>query len=362
MNNHPHQQTNSEKFVPRLIAWEVTRQCHLKCKHCRGGSLDRLFENEFSTDEIRKVLDNIASFAKPIIILTGGEALVRDDIYDIAEYGNSIGLKMVLATCGMHVTREMIDKMKSVGIQRISLSLDGATAKTHDDFRQLEGSFDGVVETARFAKEAGLEFQINTTVQKYNVDELGQILDLAIELGAASFHPFLLVPTGRAKELVDLEIPPEEYERVLEWTYEKSKQVPITFKPTCAPHYYRIMALKRKEENSAPAASPHGNFMGKGCMGGQSFAFISHVGKLQICGFLDEEAGDLREENYDFKKIWDNSRLFNEIRDIDHYHGKCGYCEFRKVCSGCRARAFAISGDYLDEEPFCIYTPKRKPS
>ncbi|MCP2520110.1 radical SAM protein [Candidatus Aminicenantes bacterium AC-708-M15] len=347
------------KYVPRLIAWEVTRTCHLNCKHCRAGATNKFYEDEFQKEEIFKVLENIASFSKPIIILTGGEPMLREDIYEIASYGTQLGLKMVMAPCGMLITEEEIEKMKKSGIQRISLSLDGANPKTHDDFRQRQGAFNEIIKAAKLAKESGLEFQINTTVQKNNVHELPQILELVVNLGAKAFHPFLLVPTGRAKNLADQEISPEEYERILNWIYEQRQRVPIQFKPTCAPHYYRI--FRQREKGKKRSNSYHGlDFMSKGCMGGQSFAFISHVGKVQICGFLEVEAGDLRKENYDFKFIWDNSPLFQDIRNIDKYNGRCGYCEFRYICGGCRARAFAISGNYLDEEPYCIYQPKRK--
>ncbi len=349
------------KYIPRLIAWEITRTCHLNCKHCRAGATNELYKDEFHKEEIFKVLENIASFSKPIIILTGGEPMLREDIYEIASHGTQLGLKMVMAPCGMLITKEAIEKMKKSGIQRISLSLDGANPRTHDDFRQRKGAFNEVIKAAELAKENGLEFQINTTVQKNNVHELPQILKLAVSLGAKAFHPFLLVPTGRAKKLADQEISPEEYERILNWIYEQREKVPIQFKPTCAPHYYRIFRQREKNKKRITSYSHYElDFMTKRCMGGQSFAFISHIGKVQICGFLEIEAGDLRKENYNFKFIWDNSPLFQNIRNIDQYNGRCGYCEFRYICGGCRARAFAISGDYLNEEPYCIYQPKRK--
>lgn len=349
------------KYIPRLIAWEVTRTCRLNCKHCRAGATNEFYKDEFHKDEIFKVLENIASFSKPIIILTGGEPMLREDIYEITSYGTQLGLKMVMAPCGMLITKEAIEKMKESGIRRISLSLDGANPRTHDDFRQKQGAFDEVIKAAELAKENGLEFQINTTVQKNNVNELPKILELAVHLGAKAFHPFLLVPTGRAKNLADQEISPKEYERILNWIYEQREKIPIQFKPTCAPHYYRIFRQKEKGRKGITSYSPHGfDSMSKGCMGGQFFAFISHLGKVQICGFLEVEAGDLRKENYNFKAIWDNSPLFLSIRNIDQYNGRCGYCEFRNICGGCRARAFAVSGNYLDEEPYCIYQPKRK--
>ena len=348
-------------YIPRLVAWEVTKKCKLNCKHCRASASDRNFSGEFSTEECFKVLDNIASFAKPIIILTGGEPMIREDIYKIAKYGGSLGLRMVMAPCGLLMNKENTLKIKESGIKRISLSIDGANSESHDSFRQVKGAFDSVITAAKIAGETGLEFQINTTVTKLNYKELDRILSLAIELGAVSYHPFLLVPMGRGKDIAQLEIEPEQYENVLTWIYKKSKEISIQLKPTCAPHYYRILRQKENEAGIKVTPKTHGlNAMTKGCLGGQGFAFISNTGRVQICGFLEHSAGDIREESYDFKKIWNNSELFKKIRDIDNYNGKCGICEYRSFCGGCRARAFANKGNYLDSEPYCVYIPKRE--
>ncbi len=345
-----------KEYLPRLIAWEVTRSCNLKCLHCRADAHNEHYEKEFTTQECFKLIDNVASFANPIIILTGGEPMMRSDIYDIIEYGTNKGLRMVMAPCGMLVTEESSRKMLKSGIKRISLSIDGADKKSHDTFRGVRGAFDTVINAAKNAKNSGLEFQINTTITKHNYKEIDKILDLAIELGAVSFHPFLLVPTGRAKKLKNMEISPGEYEEILLWIYNKRESTPLSIKPTCAPHYHRIFRQMEKKKEST--AVSHGlESMTKGCMGGQSFAFISHRGIVQICGFLDIECGDIRKENYDFKKIWDSSPVFLNIRDIDQYNGRCGYCEYRNVCGGCRARAYAATGNYLDEEPYCVYQP-----
>ncbi|MFW6287020.1 MAG: radical SAM protein [Candidatus Sumerlaeota bacterium] len=361
--------TDTQTYKPMLIAWEVTRTCNLACKHCRAGAQNRRYEQELSTEECKEVLESIAAFCKPIIILTGGEPMLRGDIFQIASYGTSLGLRMVMAPCGYLITPETVHKMKDSGIQRISLSIDAATAEKHDAFRGVPGAFDTVMRAAEVVRQNGLDFQVNTTIHKGNIDELPEILDLAIQLGAKAFHPFLLVPTGRASNMAGQEISAEQYEEVLEWVYSMQEKTPILFKPTCAPHYHRIA----RQKGGAPKAHPHAKghpgsghpgglqSLSKGCMGGQSFAFISHVGKVQICGFLEESAGDLRESELDFRDIWDHSKLFQDVRNIDGYSGKCGYCEFRKVCGGCRARAFAMSGDYLAEEPFCIYTPKNTP-
>jgi len=377
---------------PRLIAWEVTRYCLLKCKHCRASAQPQASAGELTTQEFGATIDNIASFARPIIILTGGEPMLRSDIYEIASYAASKALPVVMSPCGMLVSDETVAKIKAAGIRRISISIDGATAKSHDEFRGVAGSFDGCLRGIEAARRGGLDFQINTTISRHNVQELGAILELAIELGASVFNPFLLVPTGRGKELADQELSPQQYERTLHWLADQQARKDIRIRVTCAPHYFRILRQRPKAggdaapRSGAPraggqgagqsqprAAGPQGHShdmiagpapvlpFATGCLGGKSFAFISHRGRVQICGFMDVECGDLRRENYDFRKIWLESKVFNQMRDVDSYHGRCGYCEFRTICGGCRARAYALSGDYQAEEPFCVYRPQRRP-
>ena len=350
----------ASRFQPRLIAWEVTRRCPMSCRHCRASADDRNYEGELSTEEALRFLDGVAAFARPIMILTGGEPMAREDIYRIAEYGNRLGLRMVMAPCGLLMDRESTRRIIASGIQRISLSIDGADRETHDGFRQTEGAFEAVLNAARLAREEGLEFQVNTTVTRLNIGQLEEILELAISLGAVGFHPFLLVPTGRGEGLAHLAIDPQEYERVLNWIYEKSLDSPIQIKPTCAPHYYRILRQREKQAGRSVSVETHGlNAMTKGCLGGQSFAFLSHTGKVQACGFLDLEAGDIRRSDFDFRRIWERSELFAALRDPSRYEGKCGVCEYLSFCGGCRARAHAVSGNYLAEEPFCVYQPRR---
>jgi heme b synthase len=338
-----------ERFLPALVAWEITRSCVLSCAHCRAAAHRGPYEGELSTGECYRVLDEIASVSKPILILTGGEPLLRPDVFDIARRGTALGLRVVLATCGSVVTAENAREMRESGIRRVSVSLDGGGAEFHDAFRGIA-----------HLREAGVEFQVNTTVTRRNAGQLGEIMDLAVRLGASAFHPFLLVPTGRGKELEGDELSPAQYEEVLGWVWERSQSAPIHVKPTCAPHYHRIMRQKGPS-GGRPAAPRHGlHSLTRGCMGGCSFCFISHVGDVQICGFLDMTAGNVRRES--FSDIWRDSAFLLSLRDFDGYHGKCGYCEYRKVCGGCRARAYAVTGDYLAEEPFCTYVPSRAPS
>lgn len=324
--------------VPRLIALEVTRRCHLKCQHCRAGSSDKTAANELTLDEIKKTFENISEWARPIIILTGGEPLLRPDLFDIIKLGVNAGFKMTLATCCWETNSTILRRLKEAPVERISLSLDSALPLRHDIFRGQKGSFDRVLGTAKMAREIGLPFQVNTTVSKNNMYELQDILKLAINMGAISFHAFFLVPTGRAKNSTNVHLTRDEYQTALQTMEGLEKGSTIDIKVTCAPQYNRLAGKT-----------------GKGCLAGNGFAFISSTGRVQTCGFLDLECGDLRKSSCDFKKIWHESEVFNNIRDENKYTGKCGVCDYHGVCGGCRARAFAVTGNYMADEPFCGY-------
>jgi heme b synthase len=301
-------------------------------------------------------MDEIASFSKPVIILTGGEPLLRSDIFDLARHGSSKGFRMVMATNGTLITEETVQAMKASGIQRISISLDGPNPETHDAFRKVKGSFEGSLRGIEMAKKGGLEFQINTTITRANLHLIAEILQLAVNLGAVAHHIFLLVPTGRGKNLQDQEISAPDYEKTLHWFYEQRDRVPLQLKATCAPHYYRILRQQAKKEGKKITPKAYGlDAMTRGCLGGISFCFISHVGQVQPCGYLELNCGNVREKS--FKEIWETSPVFQNLRNTDSYQGKCGRCEFRKVCGGCRARAYESLGDYMAEEPYCIYEP-----
>jgi heme b synthase len=373
MTNHDHPAAGA--CLPRLIAWEVTRSCPLACRHCRAAARPAPYPGELTTDEGRRLLDNIASFARPTMILTGGEPMLRPDIYDLAAHAHGLGLPVVMAPCGLLIDDAAAARLVQAGIRVISISLDGATAASHDAFRGVRGAFDGALQGLEAAKRAGLGFQINTTVTRHNLAELPAILDLAVRLGASVFNPFLLVPTGRGKDLKDQEISPQAYERTLNWLAHQDGRTDIRIRVTCAPHYERILRERARAASQVPgvnagpsspardvlpAPPPVGGASPKGCLGGKAFAFISHVGKVQICGFLEVECGDLRSAGLDFRRVWQTSEVFLRMRNVDGYHGKCGRCEYRRVCGGCRARAFAMTGDALGEEPFCIYQPRAK--
>jgi heme b synthase len=339
----------------RMIAWEITRSCNLNCLHCRAAAEKGPYEGELTTQECLRFIDEVATFSKPVLILTGGEPLLREDVFEIATYGTRKGLRVVMAVNGTLLSAARAQAAQQAGIQRVSISLDGAIAEAHDRFRGVTGAFTKAMEGISYLKEAGLAFQINTTVTKRNLREIEGILRLAIHLGAAALHIFLLVPTGRGRELAHEEVTPEEYERTLTWFAEQEDKVPLQLKATCAPQYYRIIhqqgntkETKRHEEGL--------HAFTRGCLGGVSFCFVSHRGYAQPCGYLEVIAGNIKERS--FKEIWEKAEVFQQLRDIKALKGKCGRCEYRLVCGGCRARAYALHGDYLAEEPLCPYQPR----
>lgn len=358
---HPHSDAKSKKNQLRLVAWETTRNCNLACVHCRASANMGPHEGELGTDEALCLLDQIAEVAKPIIILTGGEPLLRSDIFDLARHGTALGLRMVMALNGTLVTEKIARQLVDSGIQRISVSIDGSSAETHDRFRQVKGAFEGTLRGIELIKNAGLEFQINTTITKTNLDQIADIQNLAVDLGAVAHHIFLLVPTGRGKYIVDQAIDAAEYEHTLNWFYDQRASTPLQLKATCAPHYYRILRQRAKEEGISVNFETHGlDAVTRGCLGGIGFCFISHQGIVQPCGYLDLKCGDVLQTS--FADIWNQSDIFLELRDYDKLKGKCGPCEYKRVCGGCRARAYEATGDFMREEPLCSYEPRSKKS
>jgi heme b synthase len=340
--------------APRLVAWEVTRACDLACLHCRAVAQPHADPRQLSTDEAFRLVDDIAAFRYPIIlILTGGDPLKRPDIFDVAERASRAGLRVVMSPSGTHVTPATVTELKRVGVQRISVSLDGSTAALHDEFRRVPGAFAEATASLAYAREGGLPFQINTTVTRHNRHDLADMLRLAVDLGAVTWDVFMLVPTGRGK--VQMEITPEEYEETLHFVYEASQTAPIQVKMTCAPHYKRIQVQERRRRPGAARPSPPAHGFSRGCMAGFGFCFVSHIGEVGGCGYLPLLAGNVRQAP--LTEIYRESALFKSIRDANLLQGRCGLCEYRMLCGGCRARALGATGNYLDEEPFCTYQP-----
>ncbi len=414
-------QPNQVTQKPRLIFWELTKGCNLRCIHCRASATELSSPSDLSTQAARDIIDQIAEVSSPILVLSGGEPLFRSDIFQLARYGTDKGLRVALATNGTLVTKQVAQKIVDSGVKRVAISLDGADAATHDTFRGIPGAFDAAITGFRNLKELGLSVQINTTIARHNAHQLPAVLELARSLGADALHTFLLVPVGCGVDIAaEQMVPPEEYERMLNWFYDRSLEGGIELKATCAPHYFRVVRQRRvAEHRSATAAEaaqaavevphslssdgsanhgstkhgaahigptemampgstgielkPHGigkavghpgthpsdmNAMTKGCLAGTAVCFISHQGEVYPCGYLPALAGDLKKQS--FADIWRDSFVFNQLRDTNNLQGKCGCCEFRNICMGCRARAFAATGNYLDEEPFCVYEPHTK--
>jgi heme b synthase len=353
---HPAIENQNNASTLRLVAWEVTRNCNLSCVHCRAAATCGPYTGELDTPSAFKLLDEIARTGSPIVILTGGEPLLREDIFDIAAYGTEKGLRMVMAPNGTLITAASVQKMVETGIQRISISLDGATAERHDRFRGVEGAFSGALSGIEHAKAAGLEFQVNTTITQANLNDIEKIHRLAEKLGAVAHHIFLLVPTGRGKYIIDQEITAEQYETTLNWFYDQRNKTAMQLKATCAPHYYRILRQRAKQEGKKVTFQTHGlDAVTRGCLGGTGFCFISHRGIVQPCGFLDVPCGDVTQTP--FHEIWEHSKVFQDLRNFSALKGKCGRCEYKGVCGGCRARAYEATGDYMAEEPLCSYQP-----
>lgn len=343
----------------RLVFWELTARCNLTCKHCRAEAQNHAVKGELTTTEVLQVARDIRDYGDPIMILTGGEPLVRADIFDIAKYCSGIFTRVAMATNGTLVDDIVAKKIADSGIQRVSISLDGATAATHDDFRGLPGSFDATLRGFDAMRRAGVSVQVNVTVSRYNVAELGNILKLAQDRGADAFHAFVLVPVGCGAKLDEkVRLSPAEMEKVLRWLFDKSLELRgrVHIKATCAPQYYRIMREVSRERGLKLETSGHGmQAMTRGCLAGSAVCFISRTGDVQPCGYLPICVGNVRKTK--FGLIWKESDVFKDLRDPGQLKGKCHGCGYRKVCAGCRARSFADTTDFLGEDPDCAYVP-----
>ena len=349
--------------VPRLVAWELTRRCNLSCRHCRASAERGPYAGELDLGVAKAFIDDLASFAKPILILTGGEPLLCEHLWDVIAHARVRGLTPVIGTNATLIDDRTAARIASAGIRRISVSIDFPDAPGHDAFRGVAGAFDAAVRGIRAARAAGVEVQVNSTVTKLNRHLLPQLHDLAVRLDAQAFHPFLLVPTGRGAELAGTELSAEEYDAALEWVWRTSRTSPLALKPTDAPQYQRIV---REQCTAAgcelPAAGtrsgpPGMTTMTRGCLAGTGFAFVSHTGDVQPCGYFDLQVGNIRRTP--FSEIWRTSPVLDDLRHPERLKGKCGACGYRGVCGGCRARALARTGDYLAAEPYCAHVPER---
>lgn len=356
--------------TPFLVIWETTRACDLACKHCRAEAVTRRHPLELTTEEAKQMMRDVRRFGRPLFVLTGGDPLKRPDTVELVRYGASIGLRMAMTPSGTPLmTPEILKELAEAGLSRLAVSLDGSTAEIHDTFRGVGGSFDWTLKMLRTARELGLSTQINTTVTRHNVEDFEALIQLMTELQISLWSVFFLVPTGRAKA-EDIATP-EEFEHIFNRMYDLSRTAPFDIKSTAAPQYRRVVLQRQvaerraKERKEAPSALTAGigfslaDGVGraKGVNDGNGFLFISHTGELFPSGFMPTTAGNIRRD--DLVDVYRNSPLFQSLRDPNKLKGKCGVCEYREVCGGSRARAFAMTGDPLEAEPFCTHIPAR---
>lgn len=349
------------QFEPKWIAWEITRRCNLRCIHCRSSSEQEVREHpEPELKDCLKIIDDITSYANPVLVLTGGEPLLRKDFFDIAEYGTKKGLRVCVATNGTLINDDICKRLKDVGIKMVSLSLDGPNEEVHDDFRKQKGAFRATTEAVNLLKKYDIPFLINSSFTKRNQDYIEATYRLAKSLGAEAWYMFMIVPTGRAEELTDELIDKDSYERILQWHYEMEKaERDILVRPTCAPQYYRVILERSKKEGEKFERRTLKFSTGgaKGCVAGQLICLINVDGDVMPCSYFPIPAGNIKKQS--FKEIWEKSKLFKDLRDFSSYKGRCGVCEYVNVCGGCRARAYCLKGDYLEEDSYCDYIPRR---
>jgi radical SAM protein len=363
---------NNERMVhadfdmaPFTIAWEITRACAYACVHCRADAQHRRDARELSTAEAKMLIERLAAFGNhPILIFTGGDPMMRPDLFELIAYATERGLRCSLTpTATALPTKERLEKVREAGIRRIALSLDAPRADVHDNFRQVPGSWQRTMDILHRAQDVGLSVQVNTTISKHNVDLLQEMIPFIQEVNAVQWSVFFLVPTGRAQ--LENMISPEQHEKVFNWLYDLSQSAPFDIKSTAAPMYRRVaIQRKRAEVNGKPVMFQGAGFQyadglnrpTKGVNDGNGFLFISHVGEIQPSGFLPISAGDVRTD--DIVDVYRHSELFTNLRSPDKIKGRCGICEYRDVCGGQRGRAYGVTGDYLETDPACSYIPQ----
>jgi AdoMet-dependent heme synthase len=360
--------------TPFLAIWEVTQSCDLACKHCRAAAQPIAHPDELSNAEGKALIDQIADMHIPIFVFTGGDPMKRKDVFELIRYGADKGVQVALTPSATPLlTREAIFKLKEAGLVRLGISLDGSTPEIHDNFRGLPGAWERTIQAVEWANEAGIPIQVHTTISRHNANDLDDLCNLFEKLAIVMWNVFFLVPVGRG-QLDDL-LSGDEFEKVFGKIYELSHRVSFQIKTTEAMHYRRYLlqnnleerkmghgnphTAKHEYEPGAPTADAKTRTMGwatRRVNDGKGFMFISHVGNVYPSGFLPIHAGNIRETP--LADIYRNAPIFKSLRDTSKLEGKCGACEYKEICGGSRARAYAVTGDPLAQEPCCIYQPK----
>jgi radical SAM protein len=345
---------------PYIAIWETTRACDLACLHCRAEAIKWRHPLELTTQESIHLIDQICQCGNPLFVLTGGDPMKRPDLFELIPYAVQRGLRVAMTPSGTPLmTRQVVTQLKEVGLARLAVSLDGSNAGIHDRFRGVNGSYGWTMDCIDYAHEVNLPVQINTTVSRHNLSDLPAMADLLLRKNITLWSVFFLVPTGRAK--AEDEVSPDDYERVFHFLVDLYLKAPFDIKTTAAPHYRRVLLQRLKE---IPAHQRPERLLQAGPIGraagvneGRGFLFVSHTGEIFPSGFLPISAGNVRRDS--LIDIYRNSTLFRDLRDTSKLKGKCGDCEFKEICSGSRARAYALTGDYLGEEPLCSYISRK---
>ncbi|MCZ8540547.1 TIGR04053 family radical SAM/SPASM domain-containing protein [Psychrobacillus psychrodurans] len=357
---------------PFIVIWELTRACQLHCLHCRAEAQHHRHPLELTLEEGKKLIDDIYEMENPLLVFTGGDPLERPDVFDIAEYAIKKGVRVSMTPSATpNVTKEAMQKAKDIGLARWAFSIDGHCAEVHDHFRGTTGSFDLTMKAIEYLNELEMPLQINTVISRYNYEYLDELAEMVEKLNCVLWSVFFLVPTGRGKE-TDM-ISPAEHEKVFRWLYNLSKRVPFDIKTTAAQHYRRVVIQQKLREQKGLSDEDHifyedaltmgdtGKIDGlgrapKGVNDGNGFVFISHTGDVFPSGLLPIKVGNVRQTP--LAEIYRNSDVFQNLRNPDKYKGKCGVCEYNKVCGGSRSRAYNLTGDYMESEPYCVYIPQ----
>ena len=359
----------NSKQVLRLLFWESTIRCNLTCAHCRRIESDEQAFRDLTTAQAKDLIGQLAELGKcqpmmPVLVFSGGEPLCREDLFELVRYARSLGIIPALATNGTLIDTNVAGQIHESGIKRVSVSLDGATAEVHNKLRQLEGSFERAIEGIGYLHDRKVPFQINITLTKHNAGQLQEIYDLAKSLGAVAVHIFMLVPVGCGQSLAETDmLSPQQYEQKLLDICKLDGQGEIQMKVTCGPHYERVVRQEGLHKSRIQAGHGRGDVPGrsghggasKGCLAGLGVLFVGHQGNVFPCGYLPVNCGNVLEEN--LSDIWYGSEDLARMRDSSKLEGKCGVCGYREVCGGCRGRAYAGTGNYMAEEPFCAYVP-----